>query len=150
MAVISGVKLHDQKLTEHFALWEFAHQSGKELYIDHEFLYNFVPALEDFRKWYKRPINITSCYRPPEYNKAVGGSPDSAHLHARAVDFPYPSEYYTMTKKRKEQFLQNVKAKWVELCHQRSRYAQVNFYGNRFHLGMSIKRDNFIDYRGKK
>jgi len=142
-------KINDYKLTEHFYLCEFAHISGKELYIDYEFIYNFVPALEEFRVWYNRPINITSCYRPPTYNAIVGGSKDSAHLHARAVDFPFPKEYYAMSYDRKQLFLENVKMKWREICHNRGRYAQVNYYDNRFHLGMSLKHDNFLDLRTK-
>ncbi len=143
-------KIHDFKLTEHFSLWEFAHQSGKEIYIDPEFIYIFVPALEAFRIWYNRPINITSCYRPAAYNAAVGGSKNSAHLRACAVDFPFPAEYFKMKTARKEQFLQNVKKKWVAICHERGRFAQVNFYNNRFHLGISQANDSFLDYRGKK
>ena len=150
MAKYTGVILHDNKITPHFYIWEFAHQAGKELYIDNEFIYNFVPALERFRVWYNRPINITSCYRPAAYNAAVGGSPDSAHLRAWAIDTPLPKDYYQMTAARKNEFLQNVKKRWVYEMHNIGRYAQVNFYDNRLHLGMSLKKDNFLDYRGKK
>lgn len=142
--------IHDFKLTDHFYLWEFAHQSGAEIYIDHEFIFVFVPILEAFRVWYNRPINITSCYRPAAYNAAVGGSKNSAHLRACAVDFPYPAEFSKWSNARKNQFLTNVKNKWVALCHDRGRFAQVNFYDNRFHLGVSLTRDNFLDYRAKK
>lgn len=140
--------IHGGQLTEHFNLWEFAHQSGNEIYIDNAFMFAFVPALEDFRRWYNRAINITSCYRPPAYNAIVGGSKNSMHLKSRAVDFPYPREYFSFSDSRKKQFLENVKIKWVEVCHARGYGAQVNFYDNRFHLGMAAS-DNFLDLRGK-
>lgn len=37
-----------------------------------------------------RPIKVTSGYRNPKVNKAVGGVPTSAHAKAYAVDFHVP------------------------------------------------------------
>lgn len=34
-----------------------------------------------------RPIEITSCYRPPLYNKHIGGVKRSQHLLGKAADF---------------------------------------------------------------
>lgn len=151
MAEYLNVKIYDNKLTDHFALWEFAHKSGREIYIDSVFIYKFAPALEAFRVWYKRPINITSAFRPKYYNDTVpGASKNSAHLTCWAVDFPLPADFAKMKSSRKEEFLQNVKKKWVELCHALGMYAQVNFYPDRLHLGMSKKKDSFLDYRTKK
>ena len=151
MAEYINVKIYDNKLTDHFALWEFAHKSGREIYIDSVFIYKFVPALEAFRVWYKRPINIKSGFRPKYYNDTIpGASEDCAHLRSWAVDFPLPADYFKMSKNRKEQFLQNVKTKWVDICHALGMFAQVNFYPDRLHLGMSEKKDNFLDFRGTK
>lgn len=137
------------RLTEHFWLHEFFCNSCNECYIDSIFLYTFVPLLEDFRSWYNRPINITSAYRPAEFNKKVGGSSNSAHLKAWAVDFPYPADYKRWGKLRQNEFLTNVKSKWTELSHSYGVFAQCNFYDNRFHLGISTKNDNYLDYRTK-
>lgn len=142
--------IHNGQLTEHFNLWEFAHQSGAEIEINPDFIFVFVPLLEAFRKWYARPINITSCYRPATYNAIVGGSSNSSHLHTWAVDFPLPKEFYDYSAARKNMFYQNVKRKWVELCHASGVFAQCNFYDNRLHLGISRKSDSFLDYRTKK
>ena len=43
--------------------------------------------LELLREHYGRPIIISSCYRAPEYNKRVGGTPKSQHQQFTAVDF---------------------------------------------------------------
>jgi zinc D-Ala-D-Ala carboxypeptidase len=45
-----------------------------------------VLALEPARAALGAPIRITSGYRPPPLNRAVGGSPTSQHLRAQAVD----------------------------------------------------------------
>lgn len=42
--------------------------------------------LDPLREAFGRPIIVTSGYRCPELNKAVGGSPTSAHLQGYAAD----------------------------------------------------------------
>lgn len=43
--------------------------------------------LQEVRDFYNRPISITSWYRPPAVNKAVGGVSNSRHLTGDGVDF---------------------------------------------------------------
>lgn len=143
--------IHNGQLTEHFNLWEFAHKSGAEIEINHDFIYIFVPLCEAFRVWYARQVNITSGYRPKAYNDTLpGASKNSSHLHTWAIDFPLPNEFYSFSSARKNEFLQNVKRKWVELCHAAGVFAQCNFYDNRLHLGISRHNDSFLDLRTKK
>lgn len=44
-------------------------------------------VLEVIRSHFNAPIHITSCYRSPDVNRAVGGSKTSAHRFAHAADF---------------------------------------------------------------
>lgn len=44
-------------------------------------------ALEVVRTHFGKPIKVTSCYRSPQVNIAVGGSMTSAHRYALAADF---------------------------------------------------------------
>lgn len=46
----------------------------------------FMGELHKLRVAYGKPMRITSGYRCPAYNKAVGGSPKSQHVEGRAVD----------------------------------------------------------------
>ena len=46
----------------------------------------FMEKLIDLREDYNRPMIITSGYRSQAHNSAVGGAPNSAHVHGRAVD----------------------------------------------------------------
>lgn len=43
-------------------------------------------VLRPFRKDDGRPLTVVNWYRPPRYNKAVGGAETSDHLTAHAVD----------------------------------------------------------------
>ena len=42
---------------------------------------NLVAVLTLAREHYGRPVVITSSYRTPEYNKAIGGKENSHHLY---------------------------------------------------------------------
>jgi len=41
---------------------------------------------EPLRAWHGKPIGISSFYRSPELNKAVGGSKSSQHMKGQAID----------------------------------------------------------------
>lgn len=67
--------------------------------IEHvENLVLLAQVLEDIREEFGSPIVVTSAFRTPLVNAAVGGVPNSHHLTGRAADirpFFYPStEYY--------------------------------------------------------
>lgn len=44
-------------------------------------------ALDRVREHFGKPITINSWLRPLEYNKLIGGAPQSAHIQGLAVDF---------------------------------------------------------------
>lgn len=48
--------------------------------------YTARKLFEPLRKWHGSPIGISSFYRCPELNKAVGGSSRSAHVKGLAID----------------------------------------------------------------
>lgn len=141
------LNVYNGQLTEHFNINEFTH-CGTDLYIDEDFLI-FVHMLEEFRLWYNRSINVTSCYRPRNYNTLVGGSFNSSHLKSLAIDFPLPAEFNNFSNNRKNEFLQNVKSKWIDICAYFHYGCQCNFYDTYLHLGIGDK-DSFLDKRSWK
>lgn len=88
------------KLSKHFHLDEFlvsetARRKGLSLGIPPQGIIARLQflvdnCLEPLRLEVKRPIVITSGWRPDWLNKMVGGSASSQHMHGEAVDFIIP------------------------------------------------------------
>ena len=75
------------KLTNNFGLSEFKCNDGslprgEELANCQELAEN----LQILREHLGRPIRIISGYRPPEYNRRIGGAKRSQHIAAKAAD----------------------------------------------------------------
>ena len=74
------------QLTENFGLWEFECKHCQAVKIHPE----LVRRLQIARDRIGRPIVITSGYRCPEHNRAVGGASNSQHLYGTAADVKCP------------------------------------------------------------
>lgn len=91
-------------MTKHFSLDEFTvSRTAEQRGIDNSLPQELIPQaeatllmLEDIRAYLSElagkdiPIFISSGYRSPAVNAAVGGSKNSDHLKAKAVDFTAP------------------------------------------------------------
>lgn len=83
------------QLTDHFSLEEFTHSSAAiALGIENtptpehmQNLQDLAERMEGVRALFNKLIEITSAYRNPEVNAAVGGVPTSAHAVGHAADF---------------------------------------------------------------
>lgn len=81
------------RLTENFHLSEFACKDEDQTPVPHELKLNvqrLASALQLVRDRVGAPLKINSGYRTPAHNRAVGGSPNSQHLFARAADVHPP------------------------------------------------------------
>ena len=71
------------KLTQNFRVKEFACSDGSDpIFIDSE----LVNVLQKIRTHFGKSVTITSAYRTPGKNKAVGGTTYSQHLYGKAAD----------------------------------------------------------------
>lgn len=85
---------------QHFTLAEFLYSdTAKAQGIDNTPTWDVVNNLERLAEMMERirqgaggcPVTITSGYRCPSLNDAIGGASDSAHLYGLACDFVIPS-----------------------------------------------------------
>ena len=91
------------QLTNNFSLIELtssetAVRKGIDNTPSHEVVLNLKSLCENIlqpvRNKYGKSINITSGYRSPKLNKAIGGSSSSDHCFGYAADFTVPFEDY--------------------------------------------------------
>lgn len=73
------------------------------------------------------PIIISSGYRCPALNKAVGGQPNSQHLTGQAVDFIAPGYGSPMTIASR---LKDSGIKWDQLIVEFDRWVHLSFIPN--------------------
>ena len=73
----------NKKLSTNFRVKEFACTDGSDpIFIDSD----LVNILQKIRNHFGKSVTITSAYRTPGKNKAVGGQTYSQHLYGRAAD----------------------------------------------------------------
>jgi hypothetical protein len=74
----------DAQLSKNFRLSEF--RPGKHSYEYIRISPALIRALEEIRARTGMPITVTSGYRPPDYNREVGGVSNSLHVDGLAAD----------------------------------------------------------------
>ena len=75
-------------LSPHFRVQEFRCKDGSDpVFVDTA----LVELLEQLRAHFGKAVTITSGYRTPAHNAAVGGSKSSQHLLGRAADIQVAS-----------------------------------------------------------
>jgi len=91
--------MNDERLTVDFHLSEFLHsEKAVRLGLDNTpdavvlaAIRNFLaPGMQDVRDLIGAPVIISSGYRAPQVNAAVGGARDSQHILGLAADFIAP------------------------------------------------------------
>jgi len=83
MHVCSMVAEGGKNLTAHFKAREFSCNDGSDAIFVAEEL---VTILEKIRMHFNKPVCITSGYRTPSHNKAIGGASRSQHIYGLAAD----------------------------------------------------------------
>lgn len=72
-----------RQLTQHFSQAELACRCCQRTTRMHPAL---LVVLEDIRRQFQQPVTVTSAFRCPKHNKAVGGVPSSQHVMGSAAD----------------------------------------------------------------
>ena len=109
-------------LSEHFTLEELtasqaAARNGLENKPDLEATKNLrwlAGTLEEVRKLVGKPVHVSSGYRSPAVNKAVGGSSKSAHMRGLAADITVPG----MTSRDLAELIRSSSIAYDQLIHE--------------------------------
>lgn len=119
------------QVSEHFTLAEVLRTDHQELQsglsADNLVSVQLMAAvMENVRKVLQRPIVVSSWFRSPALNKAVGGVQTSAHLRGLAVDFQVSSTEF-----------RRVVGGWI------IDYDQAIYYQSRSFMHLGIRLDAF-------
>jgi putative chitinase len=80
------------KISKHFTVGEATNREARRIPTRTDIQNNILTLakhLDKIRDDWGSPIGVTSWYRPPDVNRAVGGVSNSQHIHGKAVDI-YP------------------------------------------------------------
>ena len=84
MITTYSLKKHgSEKLSENFNVYEFRCKDGSD---EVRICSETVSILQAVRDYFGKPVTITSAYRTPSHNKAVGGVSNSQHVKGTACD----------------------------------------------------------------
>lgn len=148
------IRITNKNLTKHFTVREMVQgnqEDWQEEVIINKEVMDFIKMMDEFREWYNRSISPNSWYRPSRYNdvilpqRGVATSSTSMHKDARAIDFSLPHEFNSFSSSRKEEFLNNVKTKWLAICKEYGYAGGIGFYDTFIHLDNRDKHN-----KGKK
>ena len=87
-------------------------------------LTNTAQQMELVRVLLMQPINISSGYRSPALNKAVGGAAKSQHLSGEAVDFTAPK---FGTPRQIVEKIKSSNIQYDQIIHEFDRWVHISF-----------------------
>lgn len=132
MAVVSHWK---GKLTEHFSFEEYTvGLTYGTVYVTKE-AYLHAMMMEEFRRWLKRPVIVTSWYRTKANNAEHKGVPNSSHLKGLATD------WHTDIPITEALFIKYAR-KWKKICKSHGVVGEAGLYNWGIHFGSQITYSN--------
>jgi len=111
---------------KNFSLAEMTNKQAKDeikLVLTPEVV-EFAQMMQELRDWYGKPLEVSSWYRTVDFNKQIGGSPNSAHLDGRACDINnIPASLY-----------KDFTIAWQVICSIHGKVGGIGYYDNFMHF----------------
>ena len=95
--------------------------------------------MQELRDWYGKPMEVSSWYRTPRFNRLVAGASNSAHLDGRATDINnIPQDLF-------EAF----EIAWQVICSQHNKVGGVEKYDWGMHFDSFSDKFGLTSFRSK-
>ena len=95
--------------------------------------------MQELRDWYGKPMEVSSWYRTPKFNRLVAGASNSAHLDGRATDIDnIPQELF-------EAF----EIAWQVICSRHNKIGGVEKYSWGMHFDSFSDKFGLTSFRSK-
>lgn len=143
----------DKKLSEHFKVREFRCKDGTDKILIEKGLVTYLEKV--YAHFNCSKINITSAYRTPTHDKAVGGKGSGNHCEGKAVDFvAYRQNGEKIPSKEISLYLEDLGVKGIgyrcggssTATHMDINYRTRKWYGDeKYSMSASIG-SSFYDY----
>lgn len=129
----------DGRIVPNFSLKEMSNNEAKDepkLVITPE-LVEHAQMMQELRDWYGRPLEVSSWYRTPGFNRLVGGASNSAHLDGRATDIDnIPPAWF-------ERFI----TAWQVICANHKKVGGIELYSWGMHFDSFSDKFGFKSFR---
>ena len=116
----TGDKMIDGRIVKNFSLTEMMNNEAKDdikLVLTPEVV-EFAQMMQKLRNWYGKPMEVSSWYRTPTFNKQIGGDSYSALLDGRACDI------VKIPKDKYDEFI----TAWQVICKAHGKIGGCNTY----------------------
>lgn len=130
------------RMTEHFTIDELANWKNEDeiKYIITPESIVFLQRMEEFRRWYGKPITVNSNYRAESFNATLPAAiNDSQHLKACAMDWAVKGHSFLTRTAIKNQVFKQARSYGCG-CH-------VIYYDWGYHIDFAGTKQILLDYR---
>lgn len=134
----------DGRLVKNFSLAEMTNKQAKDeikLVLTPEVV-EHARMMQELRDWWGGPLNVSSWYRTPTFNKSCGGASNSAHLDGLATDVCNIDTTNAKT-------VQSFTVAWQAICSAHGKIGGVEVYPWGMHFDSHSDKFGYKAFRYK-
>ena len=102
-------------------------------------VFEHAQMMQELRDWYGKPMEVSSWYRTPKFNRLVAGASNSAHLDGRATDIDnIPQDLFDAFE-----------IAWQVICSRHNKVGGVEKYDWGMHFDSFSDKFGLTSFRSK-